>query len=153
MLKEAKLILQKYHTRGQATKHLKSAHYQQLLIDGGHKQEMYEVGGDRDGRLLLLKDLRSKFWSYHVATATTPTPVSSDRTTDGTDTETETEDRMSESVPFGVGDTVKVWWPSPKEWYHGVVTDVDQSDGTFEVHYEDDDYGWYDSSWKVELVD
>ena len=35
----------------------------------------------------------------------------------------------------------------------GVVTDTDQGDSTYEVHYShDDEYGWHDLSWKAELI-
>ena len=43
---------------------------------------------------------------------------------------------MSEAVPFSIRDKVKVWWPAAKNWYRGVVTDVDQVDQTYEVHYQ-----------------
>ena len=61
---------------------------------------------------------------------------------------------MSEAVPFGVSNKVKVFWPAANNWYRGVVTDVDQVDQTYEVHYQhDDEYFWHDLSWKTELLE
>jgi hypothetical protein len=61
---------------------------------------------------------------------------------------------MSEAVPFQVRANVKIWWPAAQNWYHGVVTDVDQVDQTYEVHYQhDDEYMWHDLSWKAELME
>ena len=72
------------------------------------------------------------------------TPTLSDRTTDDDESEedewdmSEDDRGMSEAVGFLVGNRVKVWWPASKNWYEGVVTDVDQSDCTYEVHYSHD---------------
>ena len=61
---------------------------------------------------------------------------------------------MSESVPFLVGTRVKVFWPGTKQWYEGVVNDVDQCDATYEVHYvSDNQYLWHDLTWKAQLVE
>lgn len=173
VLIEAQNIVSRHRTPAQANKHLKSKHFKQLLMNAGHSKKLYEVGGPRKGRLLLLNDLREVYWRHHVAAepthvvtviATTPdptavsaatpdpTPASPDHTTDD---ESDSDERgMSEAVPFGMGCRVKVWWPQAKNWYHGVVTAIDQSDSTYEVHYShDDEYEWHNLSWKAELIE
>ena len=51
------------------------------------------------------------------------------------------------------GNRVNVFFPNAQEWYEGVVNAVDQSDSTFEVHYNlDDKYCWHDITWKVKLL-
>ena len=153
-----------YRTPAEANKHLLSKHFKQLLLAAGHKTKMYEVAGPRKGRLLLLADLRDLFWRNHVPATPSTVPASpahttdghesSDHTTDGDESSTEDERGMSEAVPFSVNNRVRVWWPAAKNWYEGVVTDVSQSDNTYEVHYKhDDEYEWHDLSWKTELLD
>ena len=66
------------------------------------------------------------------------------------------EDNQSERVPFGVGDKAQAqaFWPAVKFWYEGVITEVDQADCTYQVHYKhDDQYEWHDMSWETKLLE
>ena len=51
------------------------------------------------------------------------------------------------------GDTVEVFWESEDTWFEGEVVDVDSSDGTFLVHYyEDNEEVWHVPSMPFRLV-
>ena len=140
-------------------KFLKSRHFKELLISLGRKGDMVEADGPRKGRLLLLADLRALYWTHHVpippTVPTATTTVSNPANEEESESEYSSDERgMSEAVPFSIRDKVKVWWPAAKNWYRGVVTDVDQVDQTYEVHYQhDDEYFWHDLSWETELLE
>ena len=58
------------------------------------------------------------------------------------DTDEESSDaHISIDVPFEdlrVGECVEVHWTTEKKWYEGEVTNIDETDRTFEVVYESD---------------
>ena len=157
VLKEARDILEKNPTAPQANPLLKRGHLVQLLTSMGHKESMFEADGPRKGKLLLIKDLRTLFWTHHDTT-TPPSPVSDpppSPVSEATVCESDDDsDRNSESVPFTVNTKVKVFWPGVSFWYEGVVTKVDQSNSTFQVHYKHDDaYEWHDLTWEVKVLE
>ena len=150
VLEDAKKILDKYRTPARANQHLKRGHIVQLLTEMGKKELMLEKDGPRKGKLLLLADLRQLFWQHHRVSGSHQ-EEESEATECDSDSE---EDNQSERVPFGVGDKVQVFWPAVKFWYEGVITEVDQADCTYQVHYKhDDQYEWHDMSWETKLVE
>ena len=166
VLAEAHSILGEHRNDAvKVNKFLKSRHFKELLISLGRKAQLVESSGPRKGKQLLLNDLRQLYWTHHVPVPTTTTPPVPNTTPESTSTpaapsesdesEYSSDERgMSEAVPFGVSNKVKVFWPAANNWYRGVVTDVDQVDQTYEVHYQhDDEYFWHDLSWKTELLE
>ena len=158
MLAKALAILQTHHTPESANPLLKQTHFKQLLINMGHEKIIYEADGPRKGKLLLIAELRQLFWDqyvrYHPDVESSSQDPDVDEDDQDSDQDDQDSDRNSEAVPYLVGAKVRVFWPGVGYWYEGVVTDVDQSDATYYVHYKHDDaYEWHDLSWKSELLE
>ena len=166
VLQEALDVLEKHQRMRVCDKHLKAAHYLQLLIHIGHKADAYEREGARKGRVFKVADLRRIYWHYHEqgGVEAVDGEAVDDEAVDGEtadneaapvwDYSDEEHEQHSEAVPFLIGTRVKVFWPGTKEWYEGVVNNVDQADSTYEVHYKyDNEFFWHDLSWKVQLLD
>ena len=147
VLDAALKILDKHPQRADADSKLRKGHYVQLLAHLGKRDTAYETSGPRKGKLLFIEDLRDMYWRYHVPKDTQEGAGDSSDTQEAAgdssdtqeadgdsswDSDTQEEDQQSESVPYLVGDKVKVFWPGAKFWYDGVVTAVDQADGTYD---------------------
>ena len=168
------------HERVRCNSKLSCAQFVLLLTAMGLKKEAH----GRNGKRLLQGDLQALYWQHHVdvpvpadadnTNAGTRAP-NTDNTnnadtrapapnTDNSDSDSDTipewdcsgeeMERNSESVPFSVGNKLKVFWPGPKCWYEGVVTGVDQCDETYAVHYQyDNETFWHDLSWRAQLLE
>jgi len=127
-----------------------------LLKDMGFNDEAHS----RDGKRLLQADLRTLFWHKYNAQHSNPVTVIQHTDASQRNTETSTDedsddgdDSEEKSIPFQIGDKVRVWWPSMRKWYSGVVDNVDEEDDTMYIHYpESNEHQWHDMTWKCELL-
>ena len=51
--------------------------------------------------------------------------------------------KATSSATLRQGDRIEVYWKAERKWFPGAVKQVDPSDGTTQVQYDDGDLKWY----------